>query len=271
MAVSATLPSRLSMAQVALAPPSATALNALTNAAKRDSAKPSEEAVTIRKSQTALRKEMRDATRTQARQTVERLRKELKLIKSILANDPKQMARAISRIAKELKQALSDYAQVAKENGESFSAASMGFDAAPPAAPADVAEENAEASSDDEASPTSAGAEANQPQTDKAIAAYGRPADDERAQAKDAAEMEARGDLDFAREVRDLVRKLREALQESKIRHAFNTVDRKGQQQAEDEAAKGLAEVDELNGDMETDIKAAFPGLTVHLQPLATG
>ena len=121
--------SRLSVAQIAVAPRSAVALRALTSAAKTESAKPSEEAVTVRKSQTALRREMRDATRNQARQTVDRLRKELKLIKSMLANDPRQMARAISRIAKELKAALADYARVARENGESFPAAGMGVDA----------------------------------------------------------------------------------------------------------------------------------------------
>lgn len=265
MAVSATLLSRLSVAQVASAPRSAVALGVLTNAAKLASAKPSDEAVTIRKSQTALRKEMRDATRNQAKQTVDRLRKELKLVKSMLAGDPKQMARAIGRIAKELKAALADYAAAAKENGESFTAAGMGFDAASAAAPTARPEEGAAASA--EKTPGADQAPTEKAPTDRALTAYGRPADDDRAQAKDAAEMEARGDLEFAREVRDLVRKLREALQESKIRHAFNTVDRKGQQRAEEDAAEDLAEVEEMNMDMEADIKAAFPTLTVQLEP----
>jgi len=63
------------------------------------------------------------------------------------------------------------------------------------------------------------------------------------------------------------VRKLREALQESRVRHAFNTTDRKGQLKAEDEAARGLSEVDKVDTRMEADVRADFPQLAVALAP----
>ncbi|MEO6339234.1 MAG: hypothetical protein ABIO39_04260 [Caulobacteraceae bacterium] len=238
---------------------SSAALGVLTDANKSDAAKRDNEAITTLKSFGAMRKEARDATRTRVKQTVQRLREELKLIKQMWAGDPKHLARQISRIAKELKAALADYAQAAKDNGDSAGSASMGVDAAP-AAPAD-----GDAPTTDDQAAGKDDKPVVDPDTAKALAAYGRAANDD--QARTDAETEARGDLDFARDVHDFVRKLREALQESRVRHAFNTTDRKGQLKAEEEAAKGLTQVDAVDAGMEADVRADFPGLGIALAP----
>ena len=256
----------------------ATALNTLTEVRKANAARADEEAVTMLKSPAAQRKEARDATRTRVKQTVERLKNELKLIKQMWAGDAKGLARQISRIAKELKAAMADYADAAKANGETYSAAagvepsltSVPSETAPADEPeAEAAEQtpDAETKAAPQAGETAEKDAAPQAETDpaKAVAAYARTADDGRAKIRSDAEQEAKGDLEFAREVRDFVRKLRDALQESRVRHAFDNRDRKGQETAEKDAAKGLSEVEDALHQMETDIKVAIPTVTVAL------
>ena len=250
--------------------PSALAFSAAAGDAKpaATAAKRDDTAVTTFKSAGALRKEARDATRERVKATVERLKDELKLIKAMWAGDPKALARQIARIAKELKAALADYADAARDNGDSAPAPGANVDASVPSAPDTASGDGDKTATDDPAKSASGGdAAPADPDAAKAAAAYGRTASDDTARAS--AVMEARGDLDFAREVHGFVQKLRDALQESKVRHAFNTTDRKGQVEAEDEAAKGLSDVDKFDTQMETDVRADFPELSVAQAPAA--
>ncbi len=56
--------------------------------------------------------------KTQAREDIQRLREEFKVIKEVWANDPKEMARQLGRIAKQLKAAVKMFSDASKALGE---------------------------------------------------------------------------------------------------------------------------------------------------------
>lgn len=245
---------------------------AIADAGQTDQAQRDDQAVTTLKSVAAMRKQAGDATRTRVKQTLQRLKDELKLMKQMWAGDPKELARQISRLAKELKSALADYAQAAKDNGDSAGGANAGIEIASTPVPAATPDDSDQTAAKDQAPAEDKPAQAPaDPDTAKAVAAYGRAANDDQAASRADAEMEAKGDLEFARDVHGFIQKLRDALQESKIRHAFNTIDRKGQVKAEEEAAKGLSDVDKMDTQMEVDVRADFPELSVAQAPPAAG
>ncbi|MFC7291927.1 hypothetical protein [Hirschia litorea] len=61
--------------------------------------------------------------KNQARESLDRIVKQFKIIKAVWANDPKEMARQLGRLAQDLKDAVKIYADAAKALGELSSAA----------------------------------------------------------------------------------------------------------------------------------------------------
>lgn len=225
---------------------------ALTEADKAKLAEQAKAAETLAQSMKTARDDARSNVKSRAKDTVQRLKDEYALIKKMWAHNPREMARQLSRIAKDLKSALSDYAKAAKANGERAVEARETLKT--------VAAEGAQA---DAAKPPVESAEKAPPvdaEAAKAVAAYETTVR-ERAQTElSSAEGEAQGDLEFAREVRGFVKELRKTLQEAKVKAAFLAPD-KDRAEAIKAADKSMKEIDEALEDLEKDVKEDFPDL----------
>lgn len=243
-------------------------------------AEQAEAARTLAKSMRQARDEARAQIRNQARQAVERLKEEYKLIRKLWAHDPAEMARQLGRIAKQVKRAVADYAAAAKANGERVK------DLPPEPAPAattaggERTEARAAARSED-GEQTSSGREDSDgalpaalmlsPRAElaEALKAYARqaPADpfamtaDERDRIRASAEGEAHGDMEFGREIKAFVKKLREELSLAKIR--AGAIADKPTAEAFKAAETTLSEIDEAIGKMEEEIEKVFPDLDI--------
>jgi len=234
------------------------------------------------------RLDARGFAKTRARETIERLKKEIELIKRLWAHDAKQMARQLARIGKDLKAAVKDYAKAAKENGEDAAALRQDLTAlaasstsnAPAKAQPDTASENAkpqqtampphDAPSENAASETPDSADDGGPttaapavtQTQSAASAYQTQDRNEKVRELKDRIAEAKGDLVFVAEVRGLIKKIRELMQEAKIKSHFDGRDKADKEEALKVFEKSMADVDEAVGDLETDVRDDFPELS---------
>jgi len=204
--------------------------------------------------------ENRQATRNRARQRVEAVREQLKLIKELYAQNPKEMAKALRHLVKELKAALKAY----KEAGGDMQAvgvAGLTVLAAAPApsetrtAPTDdelSAETGSEqdettASAEPDARTVTAEAEAEEAaRSDDPMAGLASAPEPARASLED---LEARlgelmGDEAFVQSVDGLKRKIKELFETARIQSAFLAHDKARDSAFEtlDEALKALDE-----------------------------
>lgn len=155
-----------------------------------------------------------------AREKMQRLAEQLKLIKKLYADNPKMMARQLAALAKELQGAVKDYARAAKDSGEMFSQALKATpDAAVP------------------------------PETRQA----------EREVLEEEAKMEAHGDMEFIKLVRSFSQGLKDQLQTTRIK-ATLTVEGKFEQSEEyEDAEKGLKELDEATESLDQQMRVDMP------------
>ncbi|MBI1339290.1 hypothetical protein GC169_03640 [bacterium] len=231
----------------------------------------SEAAKSIRDGVSHTRQDILGREKTRAREAVQRLVEELKIIKKVWANDPKELARQLARIAKQLAQAVKDYKAAAKATGEAILLSAAPAPApAPPAAVSTEAppREDAQAREDSAAAPDPA--VVNAPDTDEpkadapvlsraeareALAAYLRHAppqpiapnaslasaygrvDDA---SKSAIEGAARADDAFINDVRGLMKQLKTVFTEAKIKAAFLARERDDPFKAAEEAFKAV-------------------------------
>lgn len=223
--------------------------------------------------------ENRQATRNRARQRVEAVREQLKLIKELYAQNPKEMAKALRHLVKELKAALKAY----KEAGGDMQAvggAGLTALAAAPApsetwtAPADDAlsgetgseQDERTASAEPDATIVAAEAEAEEAvRSNDPMAGLASAPEPARASLDD---LEARlgvlmGDEAFVQSVDGLKRKIKELFETARIQSAFLARDKARDSAFEtlDEALKTLDEdVTEYARDVQDEL------ITVRLQ-----
>lgn len=143
----------------------------------------------------AGRQEARDIAKSYAKARVEQLREQLRIFGKLLSGDPKALAKQVARIAKELHETLKDFSEAHKSDLE---------DAA-------LVQERAAAEPDADAPDTEAASVAKDtPGQAAPVAASGA---DNPADLSPTDEMK-----DFIKQVRGVLKKLKEALQEAKLK-----------------------------------------------------
>jgi hypothetical protein len=151
------------------------------------------------------RQDARSAMKAQARERAEQLRKEMRLLEKLLAGNPKELARQIARIAKEMRGLLKQFSDVHKAD----------------VADATMARESAKAEAQSAGAKSAEAGKVNDAPVEKPAAPVRvePPTLAERQRAAGLEEtVEAAEMKDFIRELRGMVKKLRDLLQEAKIK-----------------------------------------------------
>ncbi|GAA0532380.1 phage repressor protein C with HTH and peptisase S24 domain [Rhizomicrobium palustre] len=168
----------------------------------------------------AMPKASSDNAKAQAKQRVEQVRQMLRQMKMLAAGNPKQMARQIAELAKELAAAVKEYAQT---TGGSAAAATDAADMANAATTAKAAElgapnEKGEAKAEDaksaEAGKSDASRASDASEQKQAVGAYQKTGSDIQKQLQQSPE--AKDKDDFLNEVRGLSRQLKEMAKAAK-------------------------------------------------------
>lgn len=175
----------------------------------------------------ALKKQMKAGRRSligdakgRAKEKMNQLREQLKLIKKLYADDPKNMARRLAAVAKELQGVVKDYARAARDSGEFFGQSLAAAD-------------------------------------ESALAPEARSA--ERKAVEDEAKQETSGDMDFIKQVREFSRTLKEQLQTARIKATLTVQGKFEQSDDYKDAEKGLKAVDEATEDLDQQIRTDMP------------
>lgn len=216
--------------------------------------------------------EQKQTTRNRARERVEAVREQLKIIKELYSQNPKEMAKALRHLVKELKSALKAYKDA---GGDMTSIGASGLTAmASNASPAQAGAEatDLESSSDDPKSDEAlAEAVDDTPDTDSEPDAPDAPSPASLAeepsprQARASIEAletrfgELKGDEEFILSVDGLKRKIKDLFETAKIQSAFLARDktREGAFEALDEDLKALDEdVTEYQRDVQDELIA---------------
>jgi len=216
------------------------------------------------------------------RDKIQNIVKRLKILKQLFSGNPKEMARAMTQIFKELKAALKEYkAAVEKEIGGSASAvaATMPADVAsagaasatPPSAEADKPEETKTDTPETEAAPeeatTNAAPTPDETKTPDA-AATSAPEDKTalyNSVERKVREMAGEDGLDFLKEVKGVVKYIEEKmLAQARIQKMAQKPDKDTDKVFED-MDKELKDLKKDMDDMERDIKHAVPTIGMHL------
>ena len=155
-----------------------------------------------------------------AREKLNQLMERLKLIRKLYADDPKQMARQMAALAKEMKGLVKDYAAAAKASGELFSE-----DLKTPPDPAAPPEAQAAA----------------------------------RKEIEDQAKMEIQGDMEFIKLVRGAGQALKDELEKAKIKGVLTLPGKFEQSDDYKEARDGLKDLDTALDDMDQQIRHDMP------------
>jgi len=174
----------------------------------------------LQKQMKASRKALIGDTKGRAREKIGQLREQLKLVKKLYAEDPRNMARRLAALAKDLQGAVKDYARAAKDSGEMFN--------------------QSLAAADEAALPPEA-----------------RSA--ERKAVEGEAKVEISGDMDFIKEVRDFSKTLKELLQTARIKATLTVEGKFEQSEDYKDAEKGLKAVDEATEDLDQQIRTDMP------------
>lgn len=187
-----------------------------------------------------------ETAKTQARAKLEQVRERLRILRKLYAGNPREMARALTQLFKELKAAVKAYKEAGgQEFGVSASAAAGVLGASTPAASGGKAERGGEgeASSPDEAEAASAVAQV--PVTADEVAGAVR-------------DLVGRDGLEFIKEVRDLARVIGDVLQTSRGQAAVMARSRETDEAFED-ADKAIKDLNKEMESMEREIRHNAP------------
>jgi hypothetical protein len=176
----------------------------------------------------------RDEAKARSRQKLEQLGKQFRLIRELYSANPKEMARQLARLARELKDELKAYAKATESNGAYVSKS-------PPGDVASGAPASTEASATSTASPSAPRSPSH--------------ADAER----ESRAMSAHADLDFTSLVKGFLKLLREELTKAKIGAAASAPDRDDRNDPFKDADTALKEIDQSIDDLEKSAKADLP------------
>lgn len=222
-----------------------------------------------------------------AREALERIKDEIKLMRKVWQYQPQEMAKQIARLAKELKEILTTYKKVQKElaslqggnaAGGGLAMPAMGGMVAPAATgqaegtsdqtdtdsageaetadgQASVADEAAEpAEAGDAAGDTSDESLEDTGDRQQQVIQYERVRLDQTPEA-----FELRGDLEFVRFVKGLKNELRDAFNDVKRWAIGFNQDDKASQKLYNETEKGLKKLEKDLGDFEDDLRRSMP------------
>ncbi len=168
---------------------------------------------------TAKKAQIGDA-KSNARARIQRLLEQLKLLKKLYADDPKQMAHALAAAAKELQGAVKDYGAAAKDSAAMFG---EDFQNLPDAS------------------------------TDPDAAASARK--DLEAQAKS----EAAGDMDFIKFVRSIGNDLRDTLTTARTKATLTMKEKFEESDDYKDADKGLKDLSKSVDDLDQQVRTDMP------------
>ncbi|WP_306016606.1 hypothetical protein [Oceanicaulis sp. MMSF_3324] len=221
--------------------------------------------------------ENRQATRNRARQRVEAVREQLKLIKELYAQNPKEMAKALRHLVKELKSALKAY----KEAGGDMQTVGGAGLTAPAAAPAPSetrtapADDALSAETDSEQDATTVAAEVEAEEAARATDPMAGPASAPEPARASLDDLEARlgalmGDEAFVQSVDGLKRKIKELFETARIQSAFLERD-KARDSAFETLDKALKTLDEDVTDYTRDVQDELIGVRLQIKMIERG
>ena len=208
-----------------------------------------------------------------AREALLRIREEIKLMRKVWQFQPREMAKQIARLAKELKEVLSDYKKVQKALADLQGSAAgsgmimpdvggLGASMATGASgdsedtSDDEAAENSDINEPDDVDPDTVAESDNLPDTQRkeAVMQYERVRLDQTPEA-----MELRGDVEFTNFVKGLTSELRDAFRDVK-RWAigFKQTDKESEK-LYDNTGKELKQLEKELGNFEDDLRRAIP------------
>ena len=208
-----------------------------------------------------------------AREALLRIREEIKLMRKVWQFQPREMAKQIARLAKELKEVLSDYKKVQKALADLQGGAAGGgmvmpdvggltasVAADPSGAEEDGSEGQAKATSDMDKSgdvdPDAISEAEDLPDTQRqeAVMQYERVRLDQTPEA-----MELRGDLEFTNFVKGLTSELRDAFRDVKRWAIGFKQNDKDSEKLYDNTDKELKQLEKELGQFEDDLRRAMP------------
>ncbi len=208
-----------------------------------------------------------------AREALLRIREEIKLMRKVWQYQPREMAKQIARLAKELKEVLGDYKKVQKALADLQGSAAGGGMVMPDVggvglAPASTASAEDESAPDDEDSATTDPNAVEQidqnevveaevapdAQRQEAIIQYERVRLDQTPEA-----MELRGDLEFTNFVKGLTSELRDAFRDVKRWAIGFKQNDKDSEKLYENTDKQLKQLEKELGQFEDDLRRAMP------------
>ncbi len=208
-----------------------------------------------------------------AREALLRIREEIKLMRKVWQFQPREMAKQIARLAKELKEVLSDYKKVHKALADLQGSAagggmimpdvgSLGASMATGASgdsedtSDDEAAENSDINEPDDVDPDTVAESDNLPDTQRkeAVMQYERVRLDQTPEA-----MELRGDLEFTNFVKGLTSELRDAFRDVKRWAIGFKQNDKESEKLYDNTDKELKQLEKELGKFEDDLRRAIP------------
>jgi hypothetical protein len=221
------------------------------------------------------------------RQRIESIKERLKILQKLYSGNPKEMAKALAQVFKELKAALKDYkAATAKEMGAGSAAVDATLTAGVPAEPAATPQNDGDknqaktdtTTADTDTTPTT-DKTADPTQPDAPAASDAKTPDSPQPQATDAGlynsvtqkvqEMAGSDGLDFVKQIKGLAQWIEDKLLgPARIQKAAQKPD-KDTNDAFEDVEKTLKDLRQDMEDMERDIKQAAPGIGQNLDVAA--
>jgi len=202
-----------------------------------------------------------ETAKQQAKAKLQQIGERLKILRKLFANDPKQMARALAQVFKELKAAVKAYkAAGGEEMGMSNDLAASALQPSSPQ-PTEGATKT-----EDETAEAEANTDKPAPETDAVTAQQG--ASIYAAVATEVRERVGEDGLDFAKLVRGMANKISELLETARGQAQARKPD-KDTDKAMEEADKTLGDLRDELASMERDIRAAAPGAGMKLEAAA--
>lgn len=201
-----------------------------------------------------------EQSKSRVREQIQEIRKRLNILKSLYANNPKEMAKALAQVFKELKAAIKEYKAALKSEMDNTSDGSVTAMPAEPAAPSTDDRPDAETAKADEADKTTDPEAKADPATQAAdpTAPYG-------AVETAAKTMVGEDGLNFTKEIRALVNLIEQKLlAPARLQKQAQKPD-KATDEAFEQVEDQLKALRKEMEDTDSDIKAEAPMAGMHL------
>lgn len=209
-----------------------------------------------------------EAAKQQSKARLDQIREKLKVLKQLYANDPKQMARALAQVFKELKEAVKAYKAAGGQEMGMSNELAAGAVKPPAAEPKAEASEEAEKAEGEDAGDAAAEQSPGDPVEEPDPVAAQNGSALYAAVASEVRKRVGEDGLDFAKTVREMATKISELLETARTQARARKPD-KDTDEALEEADKALKDLRDELADMERDIRMAAPDAGMKLEAAA--